>query len=233
MLDLKVLGSSSKGNCYIVSTSKEVLMLEAGVNYKQIAKALNFDFDNVAGCLVTHEHKDHSKSMEDLAKHGIDVFTSAGTVLGCKIEHHRIKIIEAEKQFKVGSFTVLPFETEHDCKEPLGFLVYHKEFGKLLFATDTYYIKYKFKDLNYIMVECNYSKEMLDRAVKLGVTSGFVKKRLLASHFSLENVKKFLKANDLSGVREIRLLHLSDNNSDEKLFKNEIEKLTGIPTLVC
>lgn len=233
MLDIQTLGSSSKGNSYIIRTSGEVLILEAGMTYKQIAKELNFDYSKVVGVLVSHEHKDHSKSVKDLAEHGIDLYTSAGTVLALDIQHHRISIIEPEKQFKIGNFTVLPFLTEHDAKEPLGFLIYHKEFGKLLFATDTYYIKYKFKDLNYIMVECNYSKEILQRNVEKGLLHPKVKKRLLTSHFSLHNVLEFLKANNLDKVREIRLIHLSDGNSNAKQFKEEVEQLTGIPTIIC
>jgi phosphoribosyl 1,2-cyclic phosphodiesterase len=58
-------------------------------------------------------------------------------------------------------------------------------------------------------------------------------KRLVNSHFSLENVLEFLKANDTNKLKEIYLMHLSDKNSDAELFKNEIEKLTGVITNVC
>jgi phosphoribosyl 1,2-cyclic phosphodiesterase len=54
-----------------------------------------------------------------------------------------------------------------------------------------------------------------------------LKTRILKSHFSLKNVKKFLLANDLSRVKEIWLIHLSDGNSDAELFKREIQELTG------
>lgn len=233
MLNIDVLGSSSKGNSYIIRTSQEVLIIEAGVTYKQIAKSLDFNFDNVVGCLVSHGHKDHSKSVKDLVEHGVDVFCTAGTVSEIKLQHHRITVIESEKQFKLGSFTILPFKTMHDSIEPVGFIVYHKDFGKLLFATDTYYIEYKFKGLNYIMVECNYSKEILNRNVEKGYIPKAMKKRLLTSHFHYDNVVKFLKANELDEVHEIRLIHLSDGNSNAKQFKEEVEKLTGIPTIIC
>jgi len=100
---------------------------------------------------------------------------------------------------------------------------------KLLFATDTFYIKPKFAGLDYIMIECNYAKDILDK----NDTNKKVKNRLYSSHFELENVKEFLKANDLSQVKAIYLMHLSDGNSDEIRFKHEIMALTGKPVIVC
>jgi phosphoribosyl 1,2-cyclic phosphodiesterase len=164
---------------------------------------------------------------------GINVYASLGTLNALSIKGHRAFIVEAKKQFQIGGFTILPFELQHDAAEPLGFLIYHKEFGRLLFATDTFYIKYKFPELNYIAIECNYSGEILNNNIREEKTNTFLKRRLLSSHFSLENVKKFFLANDLSKLKEIKLLHLSDGNSNAKQFKSEIEKLTGVPVSVC
>jgi len=51
--------------------------------------------------------------------------------------------------------------------------------------------------------------------------------RLLRSHFGLDHVKDFLRANDVSKVQEIWLLHLSDGNSDEVRFRREVQEVTG------
>lgn len=182
---------------------------------------------DVAGCLVTHEHGDHCKSVKDVLKAGIDCYMSAGTAREIKLKHHRIKEVQAKKSFRIGTWTILPFDVQHDVSEPLGFLLVNEAGEKLLFATDTYYIKYRFLGLTHIMVECNYSLEILNKKIEDGSTPTFMKKRLLKSHFSLENVKEFLKATDLSKVQEIWLLHLSDSNSDEELFKREVMELTG------
>lgn len=97
----------------------------------------------------------------------------------------------------------------------------------MLYATDTYYIRYKFSDLTHIMVECNYSMDILRSNVETGLIDKALKNRILKSHFNLEHVKEFLKANDLSKVQEIWLIHLSDSNSDAERFKQEIQELTG------
>ncbi|MDP4143220.1 MAG: MBL fold metallo-hydrolase [Bacillota bacterium] len=236
---LKVLSSSSLGNCYLLEGEKETLILECGINYKSILKGLNFNLSNVVGCLVTHEHKDHSKSLRELLRYGIDIYTSLGTARAIVKEcnaletYHRLNFIKSEEQITLGGFTILPFETQHDAVEPLGFLVQHEEIGKLLFITDSYYCQYKFKGLNHILIECNYSTEILQDNISEGKIPLSLRNRLLKSHFSLANVKEFLSANDLSQLREIVLIHLSDGNSNSEEFKTEIEKLTGKPTYVA
>ncbi|QZY56683.1 MBL fold metallo-hydrolase [Crassaminicella profunda] len=232
-MKLKVLGSGSKGNCYLLCSPTETLILECGLPYKTILKGLNFNLNSVVGCLVSHEHKDHSKGIHDLIKNGIDVYTSKGTVEACEVTGHRIKVLESEKAIKVGSFAVLPFTTQHDAAEPLGFLIHHKEIGNLLFITDSYYCQYKFQDLNHILIECNYSDEILKENLEKGLIPTSLKNRLLKSHFSLGNVKEFLKVTDMKTVQNIMLIHLSDGNSNEAIFKEEIERLTGKPTYVA
>lgn len=227
MINIKTLASGSKGNAYLIDDGVSQLLIECGIKYKDIQVALNFDTKRVVGCLLSHEHKDHSKGLKDVLRAGIDVFMSKGTAEAEGIKHHRINIVENKKQFKIGTFTILPFDVEHDVNEPFGFLIANEQDDKLLFATDTYYIKYKFTGLTHLMIECNYSQTILDDNIKTGVVPQVMKRRLMQSHFSLENVIEFLKANDLSKVDEIHLLHLSDTNSNELEFKNKIQEVTG------
>ena len=184
--------------------------------------------------MISHEHKDHSKAIEDVMKAGIECYTGIGTTQALWLDHYRINPMELKAQYVIGDFIVISFDTEHDASDPRGFLIQYQPTGeKLLFITDSYYSKYKFKGLNYIMIECNYIKETLDQNIENGYINQAMKPRLLQSHFSLENVKSFLKANDLSQCREIILLHLSDRNSDSKRMIREIEELTGITPKVA
>ena len=164
---------------------------------------------------------------------GIDCYISAGTVEALGLSGHRLNIIKAKQQFRIGTWTALPFDTQHDAAEPLGFLLANQAGDKLLYATDTYYIRYKFHGLTHIMVECNYAADILKRNVEAGAVPKELKSRILKSHFSLENVKRFLQANDLSKVQEIWLLHMSDGNSDAERFKREVMELTGKPTYIA
>jgi phosphoribosyl 1,2-cyclic phosphodiesterase len=234
-VDILSLASSSLGNCYRISDGKTNLLLEAGIPLQKIKQGLNYKLSEIDGCLISHSHTDHCKAVKDLLKAGIDVYMSRPTseAIGANNEH-RAHVIEAHKQYAIGSFAVRPFETEHDCEGSLGFLIqsqYTKE--KLVFITDSYYCRYKFKDLNYIMVEANYAADILQANVLRGNLPEAQKARLIKSHFSLEHVKDFLKANDLSKVKEIYLLHLSAGNSDAERFKREVQAVTGKLVIVC
>ena len=220
--------SSSAGNLYTVTGGTSTIMLECGARITKIRQALNHKLSSIEACLITHSHGDHAKAAEDVIAAGVDLYCSYGTAQALGITgHHRVHIIEALKQFRVGPWTILPFDVAHDAEEPLGYLIINGE-DKLLFAADTAYIRHRFAGLTMIAVECNYSKRTMSPDIPLAH-----KLRVMRSHMSLDTVLGFLAANDLSGVRSIHLLHLSDDNSNEDLFKTKVQAATGIPVYVA
>jgi phosphoribosyl 1,2-cyclic phosphodiesterase len=164
---------------------------------------------------------------------GIDCYMSDGTAEALGISGHRVHIVKAKQQFKISTWTILPFEAEHDAAEPINFLLANRSGDKLLYATDTFYIRYTFKGLTHIMIEANYSMGILKANVEAGTIDPILKNRVLKSHLSLENVKKFLQVNDLRKIQHIYLIHLSDINSDAERFKREIQELTGKHVIIA
>lgn len=183
-MKLKVIGTGSKGNAYILSNGDEALLIEAGVNIKEIKQALDFDYSKVVGCVVTHEHLDHAKSMHDIMRLGVDVYSSFGTLKARNLlNEKRANILKSKETINIGNFKILPFDVKHDAAQPLGFLIEHPECGKTLFLTDTYYCKYTFPGLNNIIIEANYSKEIIDKKFGPDSEMEFLRNRILKSHF--------------------------------------------------
>lgn len=210
----------------MIDDGKTRLLIELGIRLKEVQQALNFETSKVAAALISHSHQDHCKSVQGALDGSMDVYMSQATKEEIGIEHNRIRLFKNKKQFKVGTFTILPFDVKHDV-ENHGFLI-HSDTGKrLLFATDTYYVRYKFNGLTHLMIEANYSDEILEENIERGTIHPALARRIRASHFSLENVLEFLRANDLSKVQEIHLLHLSNSNSDEEAFKKAVQQATG------
>jgi len=226
-MKLHIIGTGSKGNSYILQNDSEALLLEAGCNFAEVKKALGFNLRKVAGCLITHEHGDHAKFIENVAKASIDTYSHVKTFEALKVFGHRYKAIEPMRMLEIGRFRVLPFEVKHDAAAPLGFLINHPDTGNVLFLTDTMYSPYTFEGLNNIIVEANYSTEIIKRKCDEQLLPIFLRDRVIKSHLSFENCTKLLLANDLTKVNNIVLIHLSDGNSDEAMFKDETEKQTG------
>jgi len=224
-MKLKVLSSSSAGNCYILFNEREALIIECGVKMAQIKQALDFDLTKVVGVLVSHEHMDHCKALRDVLGAGLNVYASEGTIKAMGVTHHRLYPISG-KTLQVGGFKVKSFDAVHDCADPINFLIEHAETGRVVFITDSFYCNYTFPGLNNILIEVNYSQDILDAKVKAGISPEFLRNRVLQSHMSLETCKGFLAANDLRQVNNIVLIHLSDSNSNAAHFKEEIEKAT-------
>lgn len=225
---LHVLSSGSKGNGYIIYNDIEAIVLECGVPYQNCLKAVKFNRGIIVGALVTHEHGDHAKYTEQYLGAAIPVYMSDGTARQLKYKKaRRPEIVYAGKVFSVGNFKVLPFDTQHDCEQPFGFLISHPQMGQTLFATDTYFLKYRFAGLSNVMIECNYDSHIIDKNVEDGRVPYIVRDRVNQSHMSLETCIETLKANDLSAVNNIVLLHLSSKNSDPEFFKKEVEEATG------
>jgi phosphoribosyl 1,2-cyclic phosphodiesterase len=226
-MQLKIVNSNSAGNCYILENETEALLIECGVSFKKILHALDFKISKVRGCIVSHEHLDHCKAAGDLAFQGINIYASLGTIESFGEYHHRYHPISKHVAFELGGFRILPFDVKHDAAEPLCFLIKHEECGLVLFLTDSYYVEYVFSDLNNVIVEANYCEQILAEKVASGTSPQILKDRVLQSHMSIKTCKQFLRANDLSQVNNIVLIHLSDNHSDAARFQQEVLTLTG------
>lgn len=224
-MELKVIGTGSKGNAYLLDDGQEALLIECGVGFMEIKKAIGFDLSKISGCIMTHEHKDHSRSINELMSAGIDVWATEKTHEACGTTmHHRSCILKHHQRVNIGSFKVMPFDVKHDAVDPCGFLISHADTGNILFITDSFYCPYTFRDLNNIIIEANYCPVIAKRKLS---DMEFLRNRIIKSHMSIDTCEDLLLANDLGKVNNIVLIHLSDSNSDENAFKLRIEKSTG------
>ncbi|AMQ00963.1 MBL fold metallo-hydrolase [Pedobacter cryoconitis] len=225
-MKLKVVSSGSIGNAYIVHNDDEALLIECGVKFGDIKQSLNFNLKKVVGCLVSHSHQDHCKGVREAVNAGINVHCLPETAETFGFKSHRLKAIEEKKIFTIGNFKIMAFPLQHDVP-CLGFMIDHKDTGTFVFITDTYYCEYSFPGLHNVIIEANYCQTILDAKLAAGATPEFLRNRVLKSHMSLATCKEFLKANDLTKVNNILLIHLSDSNSNAEQFKKEIKEQTA------
>lgn len=231
-MNIQVIGSSSAGNCYVVSEGSSKIMIEAGVSWKRVKEALDFKTHELEFVLSAHRHADHSKYLKDAVGAGINCYMNADTAEARGLSGHRVNIIEPGKRYVIGDWQIRTFAAVHDVP-CLGFLIQSPQGERLVYLSDSSYSPFTFRNINYWMVEINFCKETLDANVKNGSVPVEHKNRLLRFHLSLETAVDLFKANDLSHTKQIILLHLSEGNSDEALIKKTIQQITGKPVYIA
>ena len=216
---LHVLGSSSTGNCYLLESEKECLILECGVRVREVEKALNCDLQKVVGCVVTHSHQDHIGHLKGFLEVNIPIYTNDETVEKVEVVYGELlRGVPEKRPFQLGGFRITPFYVPHDGTPCFAYQIIHEEMGKLLFLTDLEYCKYKFKDVSQILVEANYSKEIINQE-----NPNYV--HIVKGHMELETTLDFLRVNADPSLMNVMLLHLSNSNSNSAMFHKKAREI--------
>lgn len=224
-MEFNPIASSSAGNLYTVSSGGTRLMLECGLRWRDLQKRLGYDVTSFDGCLVTHEHSDHSRSMRELISRGVKVYTSAGTANALDLGG-QCEILRPKQRYRIGCIDVMPFSVFHDAAEPLGFLLRDKD-DLLLFATDTCSIPVLVDGVTIAAIECNHAVDLF------APDAADWEKRARRSHMSIDSFCDYLDKLDRSRMKQIYLLHMSDRHAREDDFVERIKKRYGLPVSAC
>lgn len=158
---------------------------------------------------------DHSKSLNGFKSMGIPILAP---YLG-----------DSCKPMKMGGFIVKPFDlttidgswTHTNANgEPCqiyGFLITHPEMGRMIYATDTELIKWRFKSINHILLGVNYDKDLIDNEDSAKVN------HVYRGHMSIDTACDFVKANNSKDLQNVIMCHLSKNNADKDLFIDKMK----------
>ena len=233
--------SSSSSNLYTVtSTLGKVLIIEPGVKWKKLQKALGYKLDNVVGAICSHGHADHSCSAQKIVEAGIDLFASQETLEHLDLQNARRTHVlnELDMQRVSDDFEVFNFPVQHDIAGALGFIVHDSSSRpeeNLLFVTDTSHITQTFGiAFDIIAISASYDKDVLAGRVERQEINETLAKRLLVSHTEYHVTKRYLKRFcNLGRCRQIYLLHTSRDNLDAKQVCKEIERELFIKTVIA
>lgn len=219
-MNIKVFASSSSGNCYLLQSGGINFLLDCGIKKNELITKLaqeKLTITDLEFCLISHEHNDHSALSEYLSKF-INVYSC--------YSNEYVKKIDSNKLLKIGNIRIIPFNVKHGKTENYGYII-NDGIDNLLFATDCNLIEYNFSiPFTKIMIECNYMDSLLDMDNEKEI-------RQANTHMSLENLKIHLSRMNLHHCKEIYLLHLSDECSDEKIMQAQIQSLTHCKTNIA
>lgn len=159
---------------------------------------------------------DHSKSVEDFEKMGIPVFAPYKSLEPMNFNGWQGTIQAIDLTDLNGKWMHANADgSECPC---YGFLITHPDMGRLLYITDTELVKWRFKDINHILISCNYQKKYIE-------CDGAKRNHVLRGHMELETVKEFIKANNSNAIRNVILCHLSRDNADADEMVAEVQSI--------
>lgn len=216
-MKLICISSGSSGNSYLLTNSDETLIIEMGMPFKEVKKALDWNITSIVGAIASHEHGDHFHYHKEYEQAGIPIYAPFYT------EVERLTLVE------YGGFTIQGFPLVHSVPT-YGFYITHEEIGKLLFITDTEYVPQNFLKLgiNHILVEANYDKALVDEYVEN-------RNHVFTGHMEIGTALDFIKANMTYSLKTVLLCHLSSRNSDGEYFIERLNKIvpTGVRTAIA
>lgn len=219
------LASSSSGNCYLYDFGKVKIMIDVGLSRSKIKAKLNeinLDFSDIDAIFITHEHSDHVKGLEIIAKNeNVDFYLSEGTLNNLKKPIYDANVIKKYDQIVFDNVVVESIPTSHDAEESLSFIL-HEDKKQYVHILDTGYIindvKTKIANSYFYLLESNYDEETLLVNPKYPYS---VKKRILSDkgHLSNNQCNQYLQELVGNKTQYICFGHLSEQNNAKKLVE--------------
>lgn len=233
------LFSGSSGNCYLVGSGKDNILIDIGKNAKTIERALtdlHISIDSIRAIFITHEHTDHIAGLSVFAsRYKIDVYASAGTLQaleekGCLNGKFECKVIDS-KGAGAGDMHIIPFSTPHDSRESIGYKIFTPDGRVVAVATDlgemTDEVRSCLAGSDLVVLESNHDTRMLEN----GSYPYYLKRRIASptGHLCNGQCAHELPFLAQSGTTRFFLAHLSrENNHPDLAFQTALCALTSI-----
>jgi phosphoribosyl 1,2-cyclic phosphodiesterase len=222
------LASGSKANCTYIEYGDTKILIDVGLNEKNLKKELaeiGARIEDVLAVCITHEHVDHVRAVKALAKkYDLDFYVKqelADSAFFADVFFKEGKLHKIESaKFNVGNLEILPIDVSHDAIAPVGYVV--NVFGsksKALFLTDTGVVSESVKQhldgVKMAFLESNYDENMLINGKYPYIT----KQRILGNKGHLSNVQSLELAKYLYdiGTKCFVLSHISQNNNTPEI----------------
>lgn len=220
------LGSGSSGNCTVVTSGTDVVMIDCGFSAREVAtrmRSADLDPAAVKAIFVTHEHGDHVRGVDVFARRyapGCVVYGTPGTLTAARLKECRIDTaaLVPGSPTSIGRISVLAFRTSHDAAEPVGYRV-DAEATSFGLMTDTGVFSGEAAEalasVDVLGIEVNHDLRMLET----GPYPAYLKRRIRSARGHLSNADAAEALERLATDRLTRViaLHRSRTNNTAAL----------------
>lgn len=224
-MELCAIASGSSGNCFYIGNSKlnQGIIVDAGISARQFffrMAMLNRSPESIKGIFITHEHKDHVKGADVLARRfNIPIFATKKTAQNnflCSDES-LLNTIKNNESIDIAGMTIEAFPKSHHADDPVSFNIQADKKASII--TDAVYacknIAENVLDSDFLFLESNHDENML----VTGKYPYFLKKLIKSDIGHLSNKQAALCVLEYASpkLKHIVLSHLSKVNNTQQL----------------
>lgn len=232
-LEFASLGSGSRGNASLVRSGRTQLLIDCGFSRSETEarlERLGVTPDQLAAIVVTHEHSDHISGVARLARrYQLPVWLSVGTSYALRDRSKlELNFFCGEEEIVIGDLCLRPFAVPHDAREPYQLLI-DDGASRLALLTDcgsiTPHVRAALSGCHGLMLESNYDPQMLER----GPYPESLKRRVASrvGHLSNAQAAALLAEIDISNLRQLVALHISEKNNRPELVQQSLSAVLG------
>lgn len=224
------LGSGSRGNATLIESGRTRLLVDCGFSLRSTEQRLalaGVTPEQLSAILVTHEHSDHIKGVERLARrYELPVYMTPGTHQAFGVQELPVEMIQPERDFVIGDIRIMPVPVPHDAREPCQF-VFDDGFYRLGVLSDTGSITplivEMYSRLDALFLEANYDPQMLAQ----GPYPAFLRSRVGGplGHLSNQQAAGLLQMIDRDALQHVAIAHISEKNNTPELALAELTKV--------
>ena len=233
-MEVHVLASGSDGNCTVIESDGDAIMIDAGISCRRIMSLMDqqgLDKEMIKAILITHEHSDHVSGAGATArKLDVPIVANELTFNESNLGDVQHWVYRSNSSIDIGQFHVTPLPTSHNAVDPNCYFT-EVDDKKVLVATDTgkfsFQIEHALALADVAVVEANYDREMLVN----GPYPPSLKKLINSDHGHMNNVDTAAAIRRTMGEnehRQIFLAHLSRTNNTPDTARQSVADITGI-----
>ncbi len=224
------LFSGSSGNCYLLEENSTKILIDAGKSGKKIEEGLQklgININSINAIVLSHEHSDHSQSINILSKrHSIPIYIS-DKVLKNKNDifttnTNLIHSFTSNEDIHIEDVNIHTFSTSHDAIDPVAFSFFdNNKNKKISLATDLGYydenIITNLENSDLVILESNYEENIL----AYSSYPYYLKERIASNkgHLSNKQMSELLKILSNKDIKNFIFAHLSKENNMPELVK--------------
>jgi len=226
-MEVVVLASGSSGNALVVAHGDSVVLVDAGISALQVRTrmaAFGLDERMLTAIVVTHEHSDHCRGVDVLARRlELPVWATAGTWSRLDVRAPAGGEVRSGRSLRLGDLTFRPVATSHDAAEPVALVIENAD-HRIAVCTDTGVVtpllEQRLADLDLLLLEANHDADMLRHGPYPWVLKQRIASRLghLGNHQTAEALDRLVCAQ----LRAVVGLHLSGENNCPTLVRETL-----------